>query len=378
MRVSGTPLSPVETFEAALEDAAARITLRVSDKMAQFLSSSRVGTNGADWSQQLTLMNDAVYEELGLPHRLAEIVIDETVPFPGLRPQINDVRCPVVRGLDPDEFLVNDTVERLRLLNVEGRRATNPANENEAAIIHGRKVAEICEQTGLTVLDTGGFALQVLRSRIRRHAGSLMPLSMADLAFRRLSIEFPATARRAEEVFTLIDRTRILRCLLREGISIRNLLQISEALVLLGPPLDIDFSKLIVFNFPGIDAARPPLASEVQSLADGVRMALKRQVTYFYTRRTSTLVVHLLDPEIEAGFMSGAAPSFVEAFRRSVWSELNDRAWGVPPKVILTSATIRAQCAESIAADLPDVAVVSYSELAPDINIEPIGRIELD
>ena len=74
--------------------------------------------------------------------------------------------------LEDNEFLVNDTVDRLTLLNIKGREAINPANGNECAIIQeNNNESQICEQAGLTVWEHADFIALALSAEIRNRAG---------------------------------------------------------------------------------------------------------------------------------------------------------------------------------------------------------------
>jgi type III secretion protein V len=109
-------------------------------------------------------------------------------------------------------------------------------------------------------------------------------------------------------------------------------------------------------------------------------MALRQQLSHQYTRGANTLVVYLLDPEIEQALArpEGADPSFPESFRRAAADELRSLPSTAQWPVILTSAEVRAPCARVLEGDFPELAIVSYQDLSPDMAIQPIARISLE
>ena len=74
-----------------------------------------------DFVKMLEMMNDGLFWELGLTCCLVPVTIDDDLKSPWFRLEWNDIRLPPMKGLANDQFLVNDTVDRLQLLNLKGR-----------------------------------------------------------------------------------------------------------------------------------------------------------------------------------------------------------------------------------------------------------------
>jgi type III secretion protein V len=155
--------------------------------------------------------------------------------------------------------------------------------------------------------------------------------------------------------------TDVLRRLVEEGVSIRPLREILEALAIYAPN------------------ERDPIA-----LTELVRTALKRHITH---RRASggTLAVYLLEPAIEEAVRDAIqrtatgsylamppdmARDVIEAVRR-------ETASGPSAVVLLTQADVRRFVRRLVEVELPDAAVLSYQELAPEITVQPLGRVSL-
>lgn len=370
------PADDAGRLEAVLDDVGGRFALRLERRTHDVLMAST--SDGKGWSDLLAMMSDGLFYENGLTLGTCELIADDRVPVNGWQVQINDLRLPAVAGLAPDELLVNDTPARLQLLGINGRPARNPANGVACAVIDAG-AAGAAEAAGLTTWSPVGFTILSLSAAIRRHAGALLSRLVVDHTMKNLARAFPDLIDRANQLFSLDDTTRVLRGLLCEEVSIRNLRHILEAMIALGPPPEVDLAKLIVFTFPGNDTVRPRGVSHIASIVDGVRSALKRQISHKYTQGGSTLVVYLLDPEIERAVTEAdPTPAFIAAVRRAMAKRRATPARFPTPPVLLTTADVRARCAALFEGDFPRQAVLAYTELSPDLNIQPLARISLD
>jgi len=130
------------------------------------------------------------------------------------------------------------------------------------------------------------------------------------------------------------------------------------------------------------------------NLTEFVRGQLRRATTYRLTSGRSELPVYLLDSAIEetvrhaitrtaAGSFLTLAPAagrdVVAAIRRALATPLpQDRATQPrPAQVILTQPDIRRFVRKLIEVDLPDITVVSFAELLPEISLRPVAKATL-
>jgi flagellar biosynthesis component FlhA len=149
----------------------------------------------------------------------------------------------------------------------------------------------------------------------------------------------------------------VLRRLLSEGVTLRPLAHILEAL--------------------GAEAAR---ASSAAKLTAHVRVRLARHLTHALAP-SGTLLAHRLDPMIEDALRDALAagsddepalpPSqardVVEAARRVV----------KPGAVILCQSDVRRALRALIEDELPEVAVLAYEELATDVTVDQGAPLQL-
>jgi type III secretion protein V len=210
-------------------------------------------------------------------------------------------------------------------------------------------------------------ALALLRAR----AADFIGMAETQLLLDQLEQIAPALIRQTvPKPVTLALLTDVLRRLVEEGIAIRDLRTILEALSMVAA------------------TEKDPL-----HLAEFVRSQLRRATTYRLTAGRRELSVCLLDPSIEeairhaitktaaGSFLAlspGAGRDVVAAIRRA----LTEAQAGAPPNaasntVILTQPDVRRFVRKLIEVDLPDATVVSFAELLPEISLHPVAKATL-
>jgi type III secretion protein V len=204
--------------------------------------------------------------------------------------------------------------------------------------------------------------LEILPS-LERRAQDFLGLSEVQGLLDELEQLSPASVRQViPKPITLIQLTDILRRLVEERVSIRDLRAILEALSLVGA------------------AEKDPL-----TLAEFVRAQLRRPITHSLTRGSRELQVLLLDSHIEetvrgaitrtaAGSFLALAPvasrDILTAIKRAIAAHATD----VTPVVLLTQPDIRRYVRKLLEPELPDARVISFAELLPEIAVKPLGR----
>ncbi|MCP4500475.1 MAG: FHIPEP family type III secretion protein [Deltaproteobacteria bacterium] len=323
-------------------------------------------TTGSNFLNELIpMMRDGLFYELG-------------VRFPGLRVRGNDSDMPagsyivmineiplVMGNVDQNKVLVNDTPDRLRLLGIDAEPAQNPANGNQCAWISA-DVRDLAEQSGLTTWDAPGYLVLHLSAVLRKNSSEFVGIQETQNMLEQLEQAFPALVKevvpKAVSPFQLTD---ILRRLVEEEISIRDLRNILQALAEWGP-----------------------VENDTVMLTEYVRAALKRYISHKYTRGQSTLIVYLLDPQIEetvrssvqhtsSGSYLALEPEITQEILAAVRNEVGNLPPSAQQPVVLTTMEIRRYFRKLVELEFPHLAVLSYQELSPEMNIQPIARISL-
>jgi type III secretion protein V len=335
---------------------------------------------GESSTELIGLMQDGLFYELGIVLPNVQWAIDESLEASEFQFQINDLRLLPVKSLAQDENLVNDTVDRLKLINVEARQAFNPANGNECAVIRGADVAATCNDAGITRWDPAGYLILCLSSEIRKKAGALLTLDVVEFMMTQLRQTYPALVNAVSTRFQNEDLACILRDLLDEEISVCNLRSILEGLVSITGSTTTDLSKYIVFFPYTLNLCQVPSGNEGKlrpsDFSNYARPFLRKYISHKYTRGQNTLVVYLVAPEIEARINNSfTQPLDTKEHDALIQAVLSELAPATSAPVILTSIESRKLLRELLAKEFPYLAVLSYQELSPDMNIQPLARI---
>lgn len=359
--VEPAPKEPINPDSELFIPVVTPIVLEVSDALVPFVDSRQDG--GKFLFELVPFMRDGLFVELGVRFPGVRARGNPGLPPGAYQIQINEV--PVVTGQATlGHILVNDTVDRLRLMNVEGFDAINPATRQPAAWVPESN-KEMLEGAGLTTWDVPGYVILHVASVLRRHAREFVGVQEVQTMLDQLEKAFPAIVKEVvPKVVTVLKLTDILGRLVEEEISIRDLRGILQAI-----------------------AEQGQLEADSVMLTEHVRSSLKRYVSHKYARGTNTLVVYLLDPQIEdairssikrtsAGTHLALEPDIAQEIVQAVKNECGHLPPTAQRPVILTSMDIRRYVRKLLEYEFnPPFSVVSYQELSPELNIQPVARI---
>jgi type III secretory pathway component EscV len=362
-----TEQTPEKLFEIAISRLD-NIAVKLYLSKAQYESTTQYESPEykESFNGMLKMARDGLFYELGL--LLPETIVtgDKNLKENQYRIQLNDVRLPAQEGLRVNEFLVNDTPLRLTLLKISGEKAINPANRSECARVLEREgVKEICNQGGLTTWDWFGYVILALSGEVRKHAGLFINRPIVKYFLNRLREAFPDLVDAAESRVELSELTQILRDLLDEELSIRDLRTILEALLTMDGHLELEESKGITFS---------------PQTMDGLRPYMDRYISNKYARGGNTLVVVLLDQKSEGVLLQQGSlePADDAPLMQALYNELGDLPPTVQTPLLLTKMEVRRKLKQLIQKELPGVRVLCYQDISADINIQPMGRITLN
>jgi type III secretion protein V len=183
---------------------------------------------------------------------------------------------------------------------------------------------------------------------LRKRAPQLLGVEEVQAALTTLEASAPALVREALHKVPLPLLTDVLRKLLKEQVSIRNLKAILDALV------------------------SPTAEGDAAQLADRCRAALARQLSHQYGG-AGTLLAYLVDPAVEEALRtSGQAldPSQAGAILEGV-----KRLGRQGKAVLLASPDVRRLLRRLIEGAFPEVPVLTFAELDPELQVRPVGRL---
>jgi len=266
--------------------------------------------------------------------------------------------------IEPDMFLAMDSgaVEK----PVAGRPTREPVYGLPALWVTAANKTE-AELNGYTVIDPESVLITHLSETLKAHAHELLSREDVQQLVDRLRRTQPSLVGEVvgEQVSTGLLQ-RILQNLLAEGISIRDLPLILEAV--------------------GEHASRtksPVLLTEV------ARKALRRAITGQFKDATQTIRAIAIDPTVEHFLTSNleqTADRITLSIMPDVAMELNNNiteAWksamdkGYDTVVLLCDARIRPALRSLIERTITPLPVLAYDEIVCGTRIEPVETIKL-
>src|SRR4051812_851960 len=245
-----------------------------------------------------------------------------------------------------------------------GVQTTEPAFGLPAIWIADAQRAE-AEALGYTVVDPESVIVTHLTEAIRSESAELLTRQETRQLLDQLKEHNAAVVDEVvPDVLSLGEIQRVLQSLLREGVSIRDLGVVVEAIG---------------------DKAR--LTRDPALLAEYARQALGRQITAPFLGPDRKLRAIALDPRIEqevsesiTATSDGEYLAMEPARAQALVTALRDRAdngstLGARP-VLLCSARVRRHLRRLSEQSVPQLAVCSYNEIAPGIRVETVGVVE--
>lgn len=305
-------------------------------------------------------LRDGVANDLGLEFPPLRFVPDDDLKPRTFAFTINHVPTPPLVGLPPDQCLVNDTPERLRLLDLTGVPVMNPASGQPGSLI-ALDAEQAAAAAGLTTWNQLQYLVLTLAECLRQYGWCLIHRSGVEQRLQLLKPWHPVLVSAARSRVAIGEISAVLRGLLRERVSVRNLKNILESL------LESDGGER-----RGGDE-HPHLPPKLER----VRFRLGPQIAQAVSRGTGVIVSYLVEPHI-ARLTADTAPLGEEAIEGILQGIRAELAW-LPPTAqvpsILTFAKSRFVLQAVVRSEFPRLSVLAHEELPPGAVVQPVARI---
>jgi len=315
--------------------------------------------------EMFPFLREGMFEELGLRYPPLRFVASDDVKAGCFAFTVNHLESLPLRSLRPDQCLVNELADRLRQDGVEAIETLNPATFLPNSIV----AAATALPPGLTTWNPFQHLVLCLAELLRRDGWCLFTRRQARGQLEALAGPFPRLVQAARARGSDERLTRLLRDLLRERVCVKNLRAILEH--------GLDVALAAAQTAPaGAGRTAPP-----DDVLACVRIGLAGQIADKAAASAATVVVYLLDEEIER---LAAGPSVEPLDRRAddILDAIRRAASRLPRNAtvphLLTFVDARRTLQQLIADEFPRVSVLAHEELPPGTLLMPIERIVLD
>jgi hypothetical protein len=336
--------------------------------------------------QRCDMLRDGLFYELGVRIPPIRFVPDDTLPAGTFRVRSGAVGGVPWPGLEPGRALVSVQPDMLALHGIDAELTSFPANDAPAALIAASDVGTLTA-LGLATWDPVGHMVLAAARDLRGNAGALLDIDAVESSLAQLEAAFPELVYAALEKISATDLTRVLRRLLASDVSIRNLRSILERLLAYSC-VPVDHRREIPFDprLP-IDCRLDPLhpADQVDRYTEFVRSGLQLWLSHRSPGEAGTVLVQLLDPEsVEKPILDELAYRQAYGLGRPLGSaRLQQLRAAIRPiaeqgnAAILTVPQVASFLRAELRTEFPQLPVLSYQELAWDVNVQPLGRISI-
>ncbi|WP_457983532.1 flagellar biosynthesis protein FlhA [Bacillus paralicheniformis] len=222
------------------------------------------------------------------------------------------------------------------------------------------------EMLGYTVVDPASVVSTHITEQVKKHAYELIGRQETKQLIDHLKESYPVLV---EEVspnpLSVGDIQKVLAKLLKEKVSIRNLVTIFETLA--------DYGKL---------------TTDSDMLTEYVRQALAKQITAQYAKENETLKVVTCSGRVEKAVAEGIQqtehgnflslePALSENIIQSVAREIEQLSLRQEVPILLCSPPVRMYVKQLLERYFPDLPVLSYNELEANVEVQSIGVVDI-
>lgn len=248
---------------------------------------------------------------------------------------------------------------------VDGIATKEPAFGLDAVWI-GKAQKDEAEMAGYTVVDLPTVMATHLTEILRGHAHELFGRQEADNLIANFKKAYPKVVEElVPDLLPLGSVVKVLQNLLKEQVSIRDLLTIFESLA---------------------DEAHK--TKDTDLLTESVRKAMSRSITAKYVVDGHKVPVITLEPrweemiansllQTEQGVQLVMDPRLAQEMISNIARAIEAHPEIAGQPILLTSPTARRHICKLTSRFIPQLAVLSHTEIAPEARVSAVGVVEM-
>lgn len=250
--------------------------------------------------------------------------------------------------------------------DIQGIETKDPTFGMDAIWVSGQNKTE-AEKYGLSVIEAGAVITTHLMEILKKNAYKLVDRQMTQRLVENVKESSPALIEELiPEGMKIGGVQKVIKRLLKERIPVKDLTTILETLA--------DYCHQ---------------TNNTDVLTEYCRAALAETITQRFVNENNEITLTMMDAALESNLISkaqqgalnsntlGLEPEMVEVLYKNA-SELfqNMIRQGYEP-IILTSPVLRLTIYEFLAPILPDINVLSYNDISPDVQFKTFGRLRV-
>jgi type III secretion protein V len=313
--------------------------------------------------REVARVRRALYFDLGVPFPGIHLRLNENLQEGEYRVLVNEI--PVAEGLArPGYFIVRETESNLAMFNIPFERGADFLPNTPSLWVSARHLP-VLERAGIQVMTLSNMLTYHLAHILKANAAEFIGVQETMFLMNQMQKNFAELVREVTRLLPITTITDVMQRLVSEEISIRDMRTVLEALVTWG------------------QREKDPIV-----LSEYVRGALSRYITHKFSGGQNIIPAYLISKEIEDAVRgairqtSGASylalsPDIHRELISSMKSVVGNSESGKIMPVILAPMDIRRFMRKVVERDFPSLPVLSYQELTPSANIQPLERIKM-
>lgn len=257
-------------------------------------------------------------------------------------------------------------MDELAAKNVPGEETEDPITKLPAVWVLDENLPQL-QEGGFTILSPVDYVANHFTEIIKQHADEIMTRQNVQSLLELVKNTNAAIVRElVPDMLSLGQVHKVLQLLVRERVSIRDLSTILERLA--------DYAHI---------------SRDTNLLAEYVRQALARQICSQYVDKDETLTVITIDPRLEEtmigslhqseyGSFLALDPSIGEKVLSQIQEHLATFRKMSREMIILCSPRLRPHFKRFTERNFPNLTVLSYNEIVPQVKVQSIGIISVE
>lgn len=365
--LSATPADLADEDEETPEQAAAKPiegAAQVQGTLPLALKTGRkLGELLTNFETESAALRNSLYYELGVPFPPIPVAAGPGLADDAFEIWLNEI--PVYRAsIRLDCHLIPESTIPLASFGVKAEPARNPLNGRVAAWVPSAQ-APLIASAGLTTWDPFGVLKLHLTAFLCGNAAEFLGLQEVHSIVERVRELYPNLAEQVTpKPVPLHVLAEVLRCLVREQVSIRDLRNIFESL-----------------------AQHGRVDENPENLAEHIRRDIRERLCYQLSGG---------QPLLQA---SNLSPKFTEMFKMSIRRGPNGSTINLPTKgqdeflaaarrcfgnlpataqtpVVMCDTEIRLWVRRILSSQFPEVRVLGYEQFSPKLNLSMLRQVE--
>ncbi|MBD3315444.1 MAG: EscV/YscV/HrcV family type III secretion system export apparatus protein [Chitinivibrionales bacterium] len=313
----------------------------------------------------LSALRSSVRRELGvpIPRLVFETRKEPSFGTSTLQVAIHEIPLLTI-DLESKKYMLLERPEKLLEENavIEEQRL----HRNLTVYWIDEKAAGQCKAAGIAVYEGIPLIHELVNFVMRQYAAEFIGLQETKHMLEQIEPEYPMLVKEIQRLVPLARVAEVFRRLVEEGVSLRNLRAILEALI-----------------------EWAPKEKDVIMLTEYARIGLRHYITYAHTQGDESLISIILDPQLEEkirkairqtaqGSFLALAPDEVNKINKAIKDCFHKAKSGAEkPPVLISSMDIRRYIKKMIESDIGKLPVLSFQELSTEISVKPVASVSL-